>query len=71
MVEIFDDLEKRIGLGPTKVCRVLGYPYATYAQYKNQTRKIKPYLRQHIRGIMLLPDDALKILIDEVFPNGD
>lgn len=64
------ELEQRLGFGPVKTARFLGYSYATYAQYKNGRRDITPYLAEHLRALKIMPDTLLQQLSEEA-PNGD
>lgn len=70
MNELILNFESRTGLGPVLAAKLLGYPYSTYAQFKNNKRAIKPYLRNHIYAVLLLPDDSLSRLIQEVVARG-
>ena len=65
------EFEDHVKLGPVSSAKLLGYSYQTYAQYKNRRRKISPYLRAHIKAVMLLEPDVLKTLIAEAISNGD
>lgn len=65
------EFEKHTALGPVSAAKLLGYPYSTYAQYKNGKRTIRPYLRRHIQAVMLLPPHILKQLITEVVSSDD
>lgn len=57
-------LEQRIELGATFAARLLGVAYPTYAQYRNGTRRLQRYHERHIEALLLLPDSALRRLIE-------
>jgi hypothetical protein len=71
MNPIILDFEKHVELGPVAAAKLLGYPYSTYSQYKNHTRKVRPYLRRHIQAIVLLPRETLDQLISEILSDGE
>lgn len=60
------EFEKHTQLGPVNAAKLLGYAYSSYAQYKSGARPLKPYLKRHIRVVMMLPREQLKVLIAEV-----
>jgi hypothetical protein len=71
MNQVILSFEKHVELGPVLAAKLLGYPYSTYAQYKNGSRELRPYVRRHIQAVMLLQADTLKDLIAEVLYSGD
>lgn len=56
-------LEDRTGLGPTRVARLLGVAYITYAHWRSGSRPMQPYHARHIEAVLLLGDEALDQLI--------
>lgn len=69
-MELLDELEERLDQGPVYTARALGYPYSTYAQYKSGRRRLKPYLTNHIHAILALPDEQLRVCIEEAIARG-
>ncbi len=65
MNEILISFEKATGLGPTFAAKLIGIAYVTYAQYRNGSRPLQKYHAQHIEAILLLPERALRQLIDK------
>jgi len=59
------EFEALVGLGSTKACLILGIAYPTYAAYRNCSRPLQPYHRNHIEVIGRLSRRALSQLIDE------
>jgi hypothetical protein len=63
--KLLTEFEALIGLGPTQACLILGIAYPTYAAFRNCSRPLKPYHRNHIEVIGRLSRRALSQLIDE------
>nr|DAL65669.1 MAG TPA_asm: Protein of unknown function (DUF739) [Caudoviricetes sp.] len=59
------DLEARTGLGPTRIARLLGVAYITYAHWRSGTNTMKLNHQRHVEALMRLPDDTLNDLIRE------
>jgi hypothetical protein len=59
------EFEALVGLTSTQACLVLGVAYPTYAAFRNCSRPLKPYHRNHIEVIGRLSRRALAQLIDE------
>lgn len=57
--------EEQLGLGPPQACKVIGIAYATYAAYRNNSRKLQPYHRNHVADILALPARSLQRIIKE------
>jgi len=62
------EFEALVGLGPTKACQVIGIAYPTYAAYRNGSRPLQPYHRNHIEDVACiarLSSRALAAIIRE------
>jgi hypothetical protein len=59
------DFEDMLGLDPPQACQVIGIAYSTYAAYRNCSRPLQQYHRNHIEDIGRLSRRALTQLIDE------
>lgn len=59
------DFESHIQLGPTYAAELLGIAYSTYAPVRAGRRKLQPYIRKHIKAILMLNEEQLKRLIEE------
>lgn len=59
------EFEAMLGLDPPQACQVIGIAYSTYAAYRNCSRPLQPYHRNHIEDIGRLSRRALAQLIDE------
>lgn len=62
----FVDFETRTGLGATFAARLLGIPYISYAQYRNQTRPVKTTLLFHMEVLLLLEAKVLRARIERI-----
>lgn len=63
--KVLIDFEQHVGLGPAAACRLIGIAYPTYAAYRNESRPLQPYHRNHVADIQKLPRRTLKQLIEE------
>lgn len=59
------DFEAMLGLDPPQACQVIGIAYSTYAAYRNCSRPLQTYHRNHIEDIGRLPRRVLNQLISE------
>lgn len=57
--------EAHVRLGPTFAAKLLGVAYPTYAQYRSGRRVLPRYRLNHIQALLLLPEPALRALIEE------
>lgn len=57
--------EEEVGLGPPQACKLIGIAYPTYAAYRNGSRPLQPYHRNHVADILRLPQRTLQQLIKE------
>lgn len=65
MNPILLQFEAHVRLGPTYAARLLGIAYPTYAQYRSGRRPLPHYHQNHIQALRLLPEAALRALIEE------
>lgn len=63
--KILLDFERRVGLGSTSACKLIGIAYPTYAAYRSNSRPLQPYHRNHVADLLLLPKRTLQQLIKE------
>lgn len=59
MNQFMIDFEAHVGLGPTRVAKILGIAYITYAQYKSSRRELPEYHQCHLLALWLLFDRGL------------
>lgn len=59
------ELEDACGMGPTRVARLIGSAYPTYAAYRSGTRELPLYHQRHIECLLLLPQPILFNLIEK------
>lgn len=63
--QLLEDFEQYVGLGSTATCKLIGMEYPTYAAYRNESRSIPRYHRNHIDDIYRLSQRELRRLIAE------
>lgn len=63
--KVLIEFERHVGLGPAAACRLIGIAYPTYAAYRNESRPLQPYHRNHVADLQRLSRRNLNQLIEE------